>query len=104
VFVTDTFPSEASARLARGSDLLIHEASFSEVLQPDIKAQEYNHSTVREAGELARQAGCGRLALVHLGSDIGERPDVLAQEARAGTDLQVIVPQDGDDVRLFRES
>jgi ribonuclease Z len=93
--ITDTRPRQASVRLARGSDLLIHEASFSAVLQPDSNAAMQFHSTAEEAGEIARQAGCKRLALVHLGPEIGDRPDVLIWEARAGTDLDVIVPEDG---------
>jgi ribonuclease BN (tRNA processing enzyme) len=99
-FVTDTFPCAATAELAQGSDLLIHEASFSAILQPDVDTAAHFHSTARQAGEIARQAGCARLALVHLGPEIGEHPDVLAEEARAGTDLHVMVPEDGERIRL----
>jgi ribonuclease BN (tRNA processing enzyme) len=70
------------------------------VLQPEANPAEYFHSTARQAGELARAAGCPRLALVHLGPDVGEHPDVLAEEARAGTSLQVIVPEDGECIRV----
>jgi ribonuclease Z len=98
--VTDTFPSDASVELARGSALLIHEANFSAVLQPDLDTSAYFHSTAQQAGEAARQAGCRRLALVHVGAETGQKPDVLAEEARAGTDLQVIVPEDGEQMRL----
>jgi ribonuclease Z len=101
-FVTDTVPCEATVQLARDCDLLIHEASFSETLQPDNEAAEHNHSTARKAGDVARGARCKRLALIHLGSDIGDQPDILAQEARAATGLEVIVPQDGHIERLFR--
>ena len=97
---TDTFPCDATAELARGSDLLIHEASFSAALQPDADPAAHFHSTARGAGEVARQAGCPRLALVHLGPRVSEHPDVLIEEARAGTDLQVIVPEDGEHIRL----
>jgi len=97
---TDTFPCDATAELARGSDLLIHEASFSATLQPDAAPAAHFHSTAREAGEIARQAGCLRLALVHLGPEISHRPDVLIEEARAGTDLQVVVPEDGERICL----
>ena len=99
-FATDTFPSEATVELARDSDLLIHEASFSAVLQPDVDFSEYFHSTAQQAGEIARRAGCPRLALVHLGREIGEQPDVLAEEARADTDLHVIVSEDGEQIHL----
>ena len=99
-YITDTVPNRASIELARGCDLLIHEAGFSAVLQPDLDISEYFHGTAQQAGEVARQAGCERLALVHLGPEIGERPEVLAKEARADTDLQVIVPEDGEWVRV----
>jgi len=95
-FATDTLPCISVIELARGSDLLIHEATFSAELQPDADPAVYFHSTARQAGEIARQAGCPRLALVHIGSTIGEYPDVLVGEASAGTDLQVIVPEDGE--------
>ncbi|MDY7080509.1 MAG: MBL fold metallo-hydrolase [Chloroflexota bacterium] len=99
-FVTDTVPNDAIVGLARDSDLLIHEANFSATLQPNVDTLPYFHSTAQQAGEIARRARCPRLALVHLGSETGEQPDVLAAEARAGTDLQVIVPEDGERIRL----
>jgi ribonuclease Z len=99
-FATDTQPNASTLELARGSDLLIHEASFSATLQPDADPGEHVHSTAQQAGEIARQAGCPRLALVHMGPEIGEHPDVLVEEARAGTDLEVIVPEDGERIRV----
>jgi len=99
-FVTDTFPNAAAVELARGSDLLIHEASYSTTLQPNADPAVNYHSSAQQAGKVARQAGCPRLALVHLGPETGEHPDVLAEEARAGTNLQVIVPEDGQRIHL----
>jgi ribonuclease Z len=101
-FVTDTVPNAATVDLARGCDLLIHESNFSAKLQPDLDISEYYHSTAQQAGEMARRAGCPRLVLVHLGSEIGEFPAILADEARAGTDLDVTVPEDGERVRVGR--
>jgi ribonuclease BN (tRNA processing enzyme) len=95
-FATDTRACDAAVELARGSDLLIHEASFSTVLQPDQDPGPHCHSTAQQAGEIARRAGCRRLALVHLAPEIGKHPDVLIEEARAGTDLRVIIPEDGE--------
>jgi ribonuclease Z len=99
-FITDTRPGDASVELARGSDLLIHESSFSAILEPDANPGKHYHSTAAQAGAIARQAGCRRLALVHMGPEIGEHPDVLIEEARAGTDLEVIVPEDGQRVSV----
>ncbi|MCJ7738780.1 MAG: MBL fold metallo-hydrolase [Anaerolineae bacterium] len=94
-FVTDTIPNPTTIDLARGSDLLIHDASYSATLQPDLLPGPTFHSTARQAGEVARQAGCSHLALVHLSPEIGESPEVLVEEARAGSDLQVTIPVDG---------
>jgi len=99
-FVTDSPPCDAAVALARGCDLLIHEASFSAVLQRGEDAAAHFHSTAQQAGEIARRAGCPRLALVHLGPAIGENPDVLIDEARAGTELEVIVPEDGERISV----
>jgi ribonuclease BN (tRNA processing enzyme) len=84
--------------------LLIHEATFSAELQPDADPARHVHSTARQAGEVARQAGCPRLALVHIGPDISDYPEVLIEEARADTDLKVIVPEDGERIRVDAES
>ncbi len=99
-FVTDTRLNDRSVEIARESDLLIHEASFSATLEPDADPAQHFHSTAEQAGEVAREAGCKRLALIHLGSEIGEHPEILIEEARAGTDLEVIVPEDGQRVTL----
>lgn len=94
-YVTDTYANPTAVELARGSDILIHETSFSATLEPDANPSKTYHATARQAGEIARAAGCQRLALIHLGRPIGDRVDVLVEEARAGTDLEVIVPEDG---------
>lgn len=99
-FATDTTPNPATIELARGCDLLIHEASYSSVLQPDANAARHFHSTARDAGGIARQADCKRLALVHLNPEISQDPDVLVEEARGDSSLEVIVPEDGDRIRV----
>ena len=99
-FATDTIYSPATVDLARDANLLIHEASFSAILEPDDDPADKYHSTAQQAGEVARQAGCARLALVHLGTETGEHPTVLAEEARAGTDLEVLVLEDGERIRV----
>jgi len=99
-FATDTIPNPTTIDLARGSDLLIHDASYSATLQPDIVPGPTFHSTARQAGEVARQAGCSHLALVHLSPEIGDSSEVLIEEARAGTGLQVTIPVDGQRVPM----
>lgn len=67
----DTAKSAAIARLARGAGLLVHEATGT---------PEGGHTTYREAAEVAKEAGAGKLVLVHLPPGVGE--DDL-REARA---------------------
>lgn len=55
VYSSDTGPCEALVRLARGADLLIHEAT----------GPEKGHSSASQAGIVARQAQAKRLVLVH---------------------------------------
>jgi len=51
----DTEPCPAVARLAAGSDVLIHEATGAIV----------GHSSASQAGAIAREAGVNRLVLIH---------------------------------------
>ncbi len=95
-FATDTIPNPATVEMARNCDLFIHEASFSAVLQPHFDPSIHFHSTARQAGEMARHAGARRLALVHLGPAVSDRPNILIDEARADSNLEVIVPEDAD--------
>jgi ribonuclease Z len=61
VYSSDTRPCAAVAALARAASVLVHEATFA---HPEPTQW---HSTAREAGEVARQAGVGRLLLAHIG-------------------------------------
>ncbi len=71
-YSTDTAPCEAVVLLARGADWLFHEATG---------AGPY-HSTARQAGEVAKQAGVGHLFLVHTDPDPETRRR-LEQEAQS---------------------
>ena len=59
VYTGDTGPSPELARWARGCDLLLAECSLPEAMAIDA------HLTPERAGELAREAGAGRLVLTH---------------------------------------
>lgn len=80
VFCTDTKPSEATVELARGADLLIHEATYTEDLA--LKAHERGHSTAADAARVARQAEVRQLMLTHY-SPRYDKVDALLAEARA---------------------
>lgn len=80
----DTRPSEALVRLAKGADVLVHEAMLSEHVGelirwlPDrerlLKSVLGHHTTAEQAGQVAAEAGVKLLVLSHLVP--GENPDV----------------------------
>lgn len=106
----DTAPSEGMIELARGADVLIHEAAF---LQEIIDARQmWSHSSAAGAGRVAQAAGVKKLVLTHLGpytsTDAAiemasmyygprrgpEIWDQIVAEARAEFDGQVILGSD----------
>jgi ribonuclease Z len=97
VIAGDTAPSPTVLEVARGADLLVHEATFLEDERE--RARETLHSTAREAAEIAREAEVRMLVLTHLSTRYFG-PDA-AREARAVFPATV-VPRDFDiiDVRF----
>ncbi len=93
VYSSDTRPCPAVAALAREATVLVHEATFAE---PDPTQW---HSTAREAGEMARQAGVNRLFLAHIGYAHHAALAARAAEARAvfGGPVAVV-----DELRWYR--
>jgi ribonuclease Z len=76
----DTRPCRSLTEAARGADLLVHESTFSDDEQE--RAKETRHSTAREAGQVAREAGVQRLVLTHLSSRHDTDPARLLAQAR----------------------
>ena len=96
VFAIDTRPAETVKELAKNADMLIHDGGFAEERRP--KAEEYYHSTAREAAQIAKASKAKRLALVHI-SAVTRDDNVLLREARK-IFRQTIVPKDFQVVSL----
>lgn len=77
----DTRVCQNAVILAKDSDLLIHEATFS--ADEEALAHEYFHSTTLQAADTAVKAGVKKLCLTHISSRY-DRNDWKQLEAEAG--------------------
>ncbi|MBX7098639.1 MAG: ribonuclease Z [Myxococcaceae bacterium] len=89
----DTRPCAQLIEAAKGCDLLVHEATFSDDEQE--RALETRHSTAREAGGVARDCGARRLVLTHLSSRHDTNPKLLLEQAKESFSGQCEVAFDG---------
>src|SRR5215831_278578 len=94
----DTRPCVTVVAAAREADLLIHEATFSDDEQE--RALETRHSTAREAGRVAKEAGARRLILTHLSSRHDADPSKLLDQAKQEFAGQLQVANDGLTVEI----
>ena len=95
-YCSDTAFSESVARQVQGVDLLYHESTFREE-DAELAALTW-HSTARQAAEVARLAGVGKLVLGHFSA---RYPDVsvLIDEAR-DVFPQVVLGKEGVSVEV----
>lgn len=100
----DTAPCANMVRLARGADLLLHEAinldilqaqyTDAEMMQATMDHHRRAHTTAAEAGSIAAAAGVGHLALHHLVPSYS--PPEAWDEARTTFDGRLSIPEDLD--------
>jgi len=76
VYTGDTLPTSALVEFARGADLLIHDATAESSLEE--KANRYGHSTARQAGLVAKDAGVRTLVLTHVSPRYEETEPILS--------------------------
>jgi ribonuclease Z len=80
VYSGDTRPCQAVKDLAKGADILIHEATGTSEIGD--KMAEHGHTTAKEAAEIARDVGVKALYLTHMSPRYKENGPIEA-EARA---------------------
>lgn len=86
-FGADCGPNDAIVELARGTDLLMLEAT--EGPGPHVGGAFRGHLTATEAGELARRAGPGRLLLTHYSDELDAAQVRAAGEAAFGGPVEL---------------
>ena len=79
-YAVDTRPCTSVAKLARNSDLLVHDSTFD--LAASQKAVDYGHSTSTEAAKLAASCKARQLALFHISAMYEDATPLLAQARR----------------------
>jgi ribonuclease Z len=94
----DTRPCRGTVEAARGADVLVHDSTFSDAEQD--RAEETYHSTAREAGRVAREAGAARLVLTHLSTRYDRDFAPLAEQARAEFSGALDVALDGMELEV----
>lgn len=94
----DTRPCDNFVRAVEAADVLIHESTFSEDEQ--IRAEFTQHSTAREAGWVAEQAGVKQLVLSHFSSRHDTHTERLVREARRVFRGDIVAAYDGLTVEL----
>lgn len=75
----DTRPNKKIVDFSKDADVLIHEATFDSKMEKT--ANEYGHSTAKQAAEIAKMAGVEKLFLTHI-SPRYLKSDILEEEAR----------------------
>jgi ribonuclease Z len=97
VYSCDTSPCPSLVALARGADVLIHEATF---LHGDAaRAWSVGHTTGYQAGQVAAQAGARRLVLCHFAAPLHERVEELRGEAQQTYSGPVEIPEEFKEYR-----
>ena len=77
----DTRPCEEMIMFAKDSTLLIHESTF--IQKEAQNAEEYGHSTAKDAAFVARESNSKKLIITHISTRYGEKyANMMLNEAR----------------------
>lgn len=77
----DTKPCESERYLAEGASVLVHEATF--MIEKEAGANDFFHSSTRQAAVCAQQAKVDVLILTHISARYKDNEDAMLEEAQA---------------------
>lgn len=77
IYSGDTRPTEKMISFAKNANVLVFESTFLSSEQE--KAEEYFHSTAKEAAQVAQKAGVKQLVLIHLSKRYKNSNDILSE-------------------------
>lgn len=83
----DTRPCEEMIRLARDSDILIHESTYE--AEDHQRAVDNSHSTSVEAAEIAREANVNELVLTHISTRYTSDENILSEAQKVFKNTKV---------------
>ncbi len=91
-YIGDTRPNPRLLKLVEDCNLIICEATLPDNLKEH--AHEIGHSTPSDAAQLATEAGCDTLAIVHISSYFKDQLETFRKEAEAVFKKKIIIPED----------
>ena len=99
VYTGDTIPCESIEKASEGTDILIHEATYTD--EDSELAVSHFHSTSKSAAETAVKCKVRMLALIHISNRYGDAEESLAEAKAifentvAPADMQMFTVTDG---------
>jgi len=91
IYSSDTSPCEAVVRAAKGAKALIHEASNTSEFESRLNSA--GHSSGRQAGVAAKEAGVEKLFLCHFDPQYAQNQDTIVRESKSAFKGEVIIPE-----------
>ncbi|MBD3373431.1 ribonuclease Z [candidate division KSB1 bacterium] len=99
-YCTDTRPCDATVELARGSQILIHDATFTEMHKD--RAFPTGHSTAVQAAMIAKNANVEKLYLWHLSMRLDKQGEEQSLSEARSVFPESFIAQDLDSICLNR--
>ncbi len=91
IYSSDTSPCKTIISAAKGSKALIHEASNTSEFEGRLNSA--GHSSGRQAGAAAKEAGVEKLFLCHFDSQYAQNQDKIVRESKGAFAGEVIIPE-----------